>query len=377
MKVSIDKEKGILYVGERELSFFREKGNLSSEAIKLLIQDDEGNAELDFEVEDMPTGADLVVVFRRDNPAITCKFNDSIKLVFFGVMPYKGRQCFYVNFSKMINPDRWSLPWDEYSFMKAFFYNLKENPLLELELEGQSHRLENKLPPLFNSFKAYLTNSRGVKMLNAVKWFVDMFDATLMQTHRQLITELAKANFDTILNEGLISRFNFPKEIKTACQQYLLYFAEFLKDIGIEVTNSITEEEGKTLFTVTPADKDEALSKIKEALDIYLAIPHQPGLEVAASEFLDPGVQQLMANIHHLKGQLMLHQSIIQAKEATIQTLQLTNYQMTQIIEAYKGETKNEEKVFGGLVKVQEVEGKGFTLNLPEIFRRMKRRLGK
>ncbi len=45
--------------------------------------------------------------------------------------------------------------------------------------------------------------------------------------------------------------FDFPKEVKVPCEQYLLYFVQFLHDIGIEATSDLKHEAGQVLFTVT------------------------------------------------------------------------------------------------------------------------------
>jgi hypothetical protein len=50
--------------------------------------------------------------------------------------------------------------------------------------------------------------------------------------------------------------FQFPEETKTACTQYLQYFYEFLKDVGIKAKVAVTEQDsGGVLFSVAPEDK--------------------------------------------------------------------------------------------------------------------------
>jgi hypothetical protein len=33
-----------------------------------------------------------------------------------------------------------------------------------------------------------------------------------------------------------VTFFDFPEPVKVPCQQYLLYFVQFLKDVGVEAT---------------------------------------------------------------------------------------------------------------------------------------------
>jgi hypothetical protein len=80
----------------------------------------------------------------------------------------------------------------------------------------------------------------------------------------------------------------------------------------------------------------------------------------------------------HLRSQLMLSEAIIQAKDASIQSLNLTVYRYEQFAleHAQSDKSKNEEDVIKGVLAVRKFDGKGFSVDLPEIFRRLKRRFG-
>jgi hypothetical protein len=83
------------------------------------------------------------------------------------------------------------------------------------------------------------------------------------------VHNLAIAQLNTgISSNSLAELFDFPGEVKTACTQYLQYFYEFLKDVGIKAKVNVTEQDsGETLFSVTPENKDAALENIREALN--------------------------------------------------------------------------------------------------------------
>lgn len=177
------------------------------------------------------------------------------------------------------------------------------------------------------------------------------------------------------LNNELLSVFSFPQEIKQACEQYLIYFSKFLQDLGIEVVSKIDSQTKTTFFTVIPLDSGEALINIKKLLDIYLSIPQTNDLETYSLNYNDVSVQQLMANVYHLKSQLILANSIIQNKDATIESLKLTTLHQNLIIDSKK--SSNEEKAIDGLVTIGEFEWKGLKVNLAEVFRRLKRKFTK
>ena len=169
--------------------------------------------------------------------------------------------------------------------------------------------------------------------------------------------------------------FSFPEEYKSACEQYLIYFATFLKDLGIEAKTDLENQEDGVLFKIFPKDKEAALTQIKEALDIYLALPIEQNIDQAATQFPDAAVQQLISNVYHLKSQLVLANSTIiklQDKNEKLELFQYENKQIIHLDEVNKNQ-KNEEQLFGGIITVKEYEGKGFNIDLPRLFRMMKR----
>ena len=69
-----------------------------------------------------------------------------------------------------------------------------------------------------------------------------------------------------IADDSVALQFEFPDEVRVSCEQYLLYFAQFLKDLGVGADTAITSEAGHVLFTVTPTNEKEALDRIRDAL---------------------------------------------------------------------------------------------------------------
>jgi len=182
---------------------------------------------------------------------------------------------------------------------------------------------------------------------------------------------------------SLVAYFRFLPEVQVACGQYLLYFTQFLRELGVESNATLTNEADQVLFKVTPTNKREALDKIRMALHVFLQLPSIP-IDDVASEGI--AVQKLEANILRLRGDLKLAAAEMEAKNATIQTQKL-------MIDIQKGllsgeiisqsmrdvtpkpKDKDKEELLGGTVALIPVEGKGVRINLPEIFRRLKQLL--
>jgi hypothetical protein len=193
--------------------------------------------------------------------------------------------------------------------------------------------------------------------------------------NEQAVKNLASQSGDDSIN--LV--FDFPVEIKTSCKQYLLYFIQFLRDLGVEAKSELKDEAGKVLFSVTPINAKDALDNIRSALEVYLHLSSSP-IGDTANESIE--VQRLESNILRLRSDLKLAAAEIQAKNATIQAHELTiSIQKGLlsgeiIIDSLKDVTpkpKDKEEMLGGTLAIKKYEGKGFDLDLPEIFRKFKR----
>lgn len=189
-----------------------------------------------------------------------------------------------------------------------------------------------------------------------------------------------KALADYALKRTLTVYFNFPEDIRVACEQYLIYFIQFLRDLGVKASHELSHSGSETLFSVTSLGKDKALDNVRLALETYLRLPSCPitsGLEN------DISTQRLIANISHLQGQLALAQAVIQAKDAAIQAQMLTITHQQQLVDGvllkplrsddcYKSSSNDKEELVTDILSVTKYHGKGFEINLPEIFRRLK-----
>ncbi len=126
------------------------------------------------------------------------------------------------------------------------------------------------------------------------------------------------------------------------CEQYLLYFAQFLRDLGINATSNLKNKRGKFFFQFTPTDDIEALDKIRQALAVYLNLPSSP--IVYDDSFAAMRLHQQIDNLQHsqrmavrelqLNEKLLIAQSeTIREKNVTISHLQSVNENQSKIIE--------------------------------------------
>jgi hypothetical protein len=197
--------------------------------------------------------------------------------------------------------------------------------------------------------------------------------------------------FDRYIRDKLAARprhavtvdFNFPLAVRSSCEQYLAYFCQFLSDLGIEAMAEMKEGAHSVLFSVFPSDGEQALKAVSEALQIYLGLPTASNLTVESVNYEDVAVKQLNANVLHLQSQIMLAQAAIALKNATIEAKDERIALLEDRIDLRKFQpaptsnqtTVDKEDLVGGLVSLKKWDYKFLELNLPEIFRRLKRRL--
>ena len=191
---------------------------------------------------------------------------------------------------------------------------------------------------------------------------ISALNEIMIQTEKQINAEL--------FSNSLIEEFYFPESVRPACEQYLIYFVQFLSDLGIEVSSGIQSEASKTLFTITPNDENLGLTQIRDALYVYLHLPFEEDFENENNEI---AIRQLISNIYHFKSQLILSNALLEAKDATISSLNLTIYQQKVLLD--QQEKVDSEKFFGGIIEIKKYDSKkGITIDLPKLLRVLRRR---
>lgn len=227
----------------------------------------------------------------------------------------------------------------------------------------------------------------NLSLLEAVQYSVDKFKSY----HTTVFEKLSKDN-----TNSLETRFsNFPEEVRIPCEQYLLYFSEFLRDLGISATTDIRHEAGEVLFSVTPTDPDQALDKIRVALEIFLNLPKSE-IVITPDEEFEIAMLKAKANIDHFNSQLSLAKAEIRVKEREIQALEATletkdisieflREKLNQQKRLLEGEIaegiidiepkpKKEDKVefLDGVFAITQIEEKGFRVNLAQLYRKLR-----
>lgn len=220
--------------------------------------------------------------------------------------------------------------------------------------------------------KGFVIESRIENPLSLIGAEVSRQLETFGNVHKSVISSL----FSKLQRESLVTYFDFPEAVRVPCEQYLLYFAQFLRDLGVNADTALTHEAGQVLFTVTPDDKEQALDKIRATLEVYLHLPSSPVSDSGGNEI---EILRLNSELQSLHSKLSLARAEIQMKDAAIQLQKVTIAQLTGevVIESLKDVTpkpkdKEKEELLGDIVSLVPIKGKGFEVNLPELLRKLK-----
>jgi hypothetical protein len=267
----------------------------------------------------------------------------------------------YIWISFQVNYLEWDKPYSISEFVEIHKKLLSKTLQIEI-VEVEDDRDEGI--GNFFYFEIIITD-----LTAPIQQFIDLLLHEAKRIHI-LALEILENNFNS---SSVSFLYKFPKEIRSACNQYLVYFSQFLLDLGIEAYTSITESEENTLFTVTPKDKKEALENIQSALSVYLEASSENVIFISQSNEI--AHIQWKANILHLESQIEMSKAIIQAKDQTIQALTFANFQLVSMLpKENKNANDGSEEILGGIASVDDVKFKGVTLKLPEIIRRLRRR---
>lgn len=262
------------------------------------------------------------------------------------------------------NVDEWKAPWSISEYVR------------EMHKVVESSQVEEAYFDMYSDDQAsdgFTVNFVVDELSVTIGQIVDRWVSVLREFEQRATNNLAAQ----IRADSVVALFDFPDAVRVPCEQYLLYFIQFLRDLGVDAKAELHHSAGTVLFSVTPLDPREALWRIREALNVFLKIPMAPDFDSYAAGTTDIQTQQLFANVQHLRGQLSLASAMLQYKDATIYQLQLTIEEQRRLI---SGEviadsligTNEPEELLGGSIALAKHSIWGLELNWAQMFRHLK-----
>lgn len=250
------------------------------------------------------TCAGLRPLFRRIVLSLGVDEDETAFLELVAVVDF-GERPLVVEFFYRTYPEHWKSPWSiaEFADMAK---GLAAGPPFD-RLRWMEDAESGDVPILLNAVTPPIEAS--VKLQDAL----DQWTPLVRRLKEQTLDRLASQQQDY----AVTAHFDFPDEYRVACGQYLLYFAEFLNDLGVAARANLSYRGAEVILTVIPDSPDQALESIRDALAVYLRLPEHPGLSSVAVVAGNPSIQGLAAAVHHLRSQVELANAKIQLKDAT------------------------------------------------------------
>lgn len=147
----------------------------------------------------------------------------------------------------------WKRPWSMNELKETIRSQIEENS--DQHIKWDRDRMPSALPNFSLLLEGIATDDTIADIL-----------ADNEPRVRKLLTDAEHQLASHLKSDSLIAMFDFPAAVRAPCEQYLLYFVEFLRDLGVEAEANLQHDAGRVLFSISPRSGKEALDKIREAL---------------------------------------------------------------------------------------------------------------
>ena len=188
---------------------------------------------------------------------------------------------------------------------------------------------------------------KNQSMLANVKKALDFIEESSVEAHK-FLTEKTR-------DDVFIKVFEFPPEYKNICSQYLIWFGEFLQNLGIDANVSTNHSKNQTQLIVSPNECPELISDIEKLFYQYLSLPYAellpPEPNSSQSEMLS--FQSLTMQVQHLQTQIQMKDAVISSYQITNKALSDQNSELL-LINSLKSDEKAE--FFNGFLKVSRIQ---------------------
>jgi hypothetical protein len=137
----------------------------------------------------------------------------------------------------------------------------------------------------------------------------------------------------------VVAKFEFDEYSQQTFSTYLMYFIEFLKDLGIETNGEFKKKGNSLIFSITPKNKDVALTQISEALAFYLKLPQinlndvSDVSDVNSNPIAELKLEKLRSEIERLKSNQRINEALLKYQDSLIYKL---NSNQLKVIEQPK-----------------------------------------
>jgi hypothetical protein len=273
--------KPLIVMGDENGHFYCE--DLNSEELDVLLK---------CNIEDIPNNFGAYCAFNQDDNSSICSLQVNEYL--------KTSRSTIIILTMYFWLESWDNPFSPHQFAKEFIESTKSDFNSDYFIEDSNLYIECTIPHEVGDFGLHLASFSNE--LNTIR---DKVTLTLTKKHAE---------------NSLINIFDFPPEYSNICSQYLIWFGEFLKSLGIEADVHTEPRNGKTALIVSPKENGELLTKIKELFYRYIDLPYMEYIPYNAENMnihqkykIDSLLDEIGDYQHKLK-KAMRHQRLLEAE---------------------------------------------------------------
>lgn len=269
---------------------------------------------------------------------------------------------FTLGLSGDIEPGKWNI---------KYFYPIFEKNLKELSTELDKTWCEtDSINHYFNILVSVRSNWLSKTIKDILEICREKIDCIYEKSIQELAEEMLEEN---ISPETITLKFNFPRHFKALCKQYLSYFDKFLLENGVSCELSLIDKNDITYMTIKVDESTININDLREALAAYFSLPVLAGDNIIFDS-QNIKIQQLIANIEHLKSQLRL------AKLTISQYENLPSSRPVEYVVIDSLEKESAIELYDGLIKVNKIIklkffGIDIEFNVPLLLDKIKNKL--
>ncbi|GAA0782100.1 MULTISPECIES: hypothetical protein [Pseudomonadati] len=215
----------------------------------------------------------------------------------------------YLGYTWEIDPEKWKGHLNPYLLRSEMYQILKNDTKYSIDISPSSISNDFGCATLY-----FEINSNVVgELWNNKEGFAAFLDESVkLAEEKVLIGGFA---------DKVVAKFSFDKNTEQACSTYLMYFIEFLRDLGIDAESSFKKDNGDVIFSIIPKDKNTALLQISEALSFYMKLPRSNFNDIPENNY-DPiaelKLEKLKSEIDRLKSSLRINEALLRYQDTLI-----------------------------------------------------------
>lgn len=222
------------------------------------------------------------------------------------ISTYPGEE--YFGYVWEIDPEKWESPLNPFmirdELAKHLVHSLCDDDPIKVSSENDDY-----MATIYFNIDYHLPSE---DLLSAIEMVKNTINVGLERAEEKLLLGG--------YSNKIVAKFQFAPEAQQACTSYLLYFIEFLRDMGIDADGQIESHESKVLFAVQPKSKDESLTVISQALAMYLSSSEVDTRNITPLvKELDPltelKIEKLKSEIDRLKSSLRTNEAILRYQD--------------------------------------------------------------